>query len=193
MLLTQVASHPSSCRHTEMSPLEIATLAIALISLTLGIRSELRARSHDRIRLRVIPKIAMPVGTMPDRRACLAFEIINDGFRPVTLGEVGLYFKGTSERGVITVPILAGQERWPVRLEPHSSTTVYTDPSELANPNLRQLDCAYVMTATDEVFRGTSPALQHLAKHGTLPTPRRTLARSGMPGYITVADFSDGF
>ena len=177
----------------EMTPADWATLVIAIGGLILGIRSEIRARRHDAVRLRVIPKFAFPVGPMPDPNPCFAFEIINDGFRPVTVSEVGFFFRGTTHRAAITSPILNGDEKWPARLEPHSSTTVYTSSSELGNPRLPSVDCAYVMTASDLIFRGTSPALTHFVQHGQIPTPKRRFARSGMPGYFTVKDFSDGF
>lgn len=176
-----------------LSTSEIVTLVIAVAGLILGIRSEWRAHRHDRVSLRIVPKISLPVGPVPDPRPRLVFEIINDGFLPATVSEVGLLYHGTTERGVITVPIMMGGEKWPLRLEPHSSVTVYTDPAELENPELRRLDCAYVATASDIVFRGSSRALKHVAAHGEVPAPRRTLSRSGMPGFITLADFDDGF
>ena len=175
-----------------MTPAEIVTLGIAVGGLLLGIRSEWRAHSHDKIRLRVIPKIAFPVGPMADSRPCVAFEIVNDGHLPATVTEVGFLYRDTRERGVVTVPILIGEEKWPCRLEPHSAITVYTSPSELENPRLRQLRCAYAATASDLVFRGNSPALRFLAKHGTVRAPSRRLFRSGMPGYMTLRDFAEG-
>lgn len=176
-----------------MSTPDIFTLLIAVAGLILGIRSEWRAHRRDKVSLRIIPKIALPVGPMPDPRPCMAFEIINDGFLPATVTEVGFLYRGTKARGVTTVPILSGGEKWPLRLEPHSSTIVYTDPRELENPDLRRLKCAYVTTASDLTFRGSSPALRHVAKHGQVPKPRRTLSRTGVAGYITVTEFADGF
>ena len=172
--------------------MEMITLAIAIGGLVLGVRSEVRASRHDKVKLRVIPKFAFPVGPMPDTNPCLAFEIINEGFMPVTVSEVGFLFHGSNQRGAISSPILADEEKWPVRLEPHSSITIYTASSELANSNLRAVKSAYVMTASDLVFRGTSPALKHFTSHGSIPEMKRRFSRSGLPGYVTIADFSDG-
>jgi len=112
------------------------TLGIAVAGLLLGIRSAWRDHKRDKVQLRVIPKVAFPVGPMADPRPRLAFEIINDGFLPARVSEVGLLYHGTRQRGALLVPILAGGDSWPLRLEPHSSVTVYTDPSSLADaPN----------------------------------------------------------
>lgn len=171
--------------------MEMTTLAIAVGGLVLGLRSEWRASRRDTVKLRIIPKFAFPVGPMPDPNPCLAFEIVNNGFLPVTVSEVGFYFRGSQQRAAITSPIVVGGERWPIRLEPHSSITVYSASSELANASLRRARCAYVMTASDLVFRGSSPALKHFTRHGTIPEMQRRFSKTGLPGYVTIEDFAD--
>lgn len=171
---------------------EAITLGIALAGLLLGIRSEWRAHRRDKPRLRVIPKVAFPVGPVSDMRPRLAFEIINDGFLPVTVSEVGLHYRGTRERGALT-PLLLGDKTWPHRLDAHSAIVAYSEPDALLDPSIRTIKRAYVATATDEVFYGHSRALKHIAKTGEIPAPRRRLARDGFAAFIAISDFDDGF
>lgn len=169
---------------------EILTLLIATGGLLLGVRAEWREHRRTKATLRVIPKVAYPVGPMPDSRPRLAFEIINDGQIAVTVTEVGLFYQGTTSRGALT-PILPGAAVWPHRLEPHSSIVAYTSPEALMDPMLRKAACAYVLTATDKIFEGTSPALRFVVNTGTIPAPPSSISRTGATGFVSITAFDE--
>jgi hypothetical protein len=168
--------------------LDTATLAVAMAALLVGLRSAWRDYQRDKLLLRVIPKIAYPVGPMPDRRPCLAFEIVNDSAFPVTVDEVGFLYYGTAMRGAMGMPLTPNGETWPHRLEPMSSITVYSKPEYLLESAHARIHTAYVSTSTGRTFRGSSKILKHLVKTGEVPEFSGRLSHTGSPGYITVAE-----
>lgn len=173
-----------------MDTSEVLTLLIAAGGLLLGARAEWREHRRTKASLRVIPKIAFPVGPVPDPRPRLAFEIINDGHIAVTVTEVGLFYHGTTSRGALT-PILNGAANWPHRLEPHSSIVAYSSPDALTDPMLRKAACAYVLTATDKIFEGTSPALRLVVNTGTVPAPPVSISRTGDSSFMSITSFDE--
>jgi len=173
-----------------MSGSELFTAVIAAAGLLLGLRSEWREYTRGKPKLRVVPKLAFPMGPMPDTRPCFAFEVINEGHVAVTVTEVGFFYEGTDDRGALT-PILPPGTSWPHRLEPHSAVVVYSGAEAIADSTVSKVACAYAVTATDQVFEGTSDALKHLVKTGKVPSPRRRLARTGQAGYMMVASSDD--
>jgi len=173
-----------------MSGSELFTALIAVAGLLLGLRSEWREYARGKPRLRVIPKVAFPMGPMPDTRPCFAFEVINEGHVAVTVTEVGFFYEGTDSRGSLT-PILPPGTSWPHRLEPHSSVVVYSEAEAINDPAVSKVACAYAATASDQVFEGTSDALKHLITTGAVPLLRRTMSRTGLAGYLTVSSFDN--
>ena len=171
-----------------VSGLDAATLAIAIGGLLLGVRSAWRDYARDRVRVRVIPKLAYPVGPIPDRRPRLAFEIINDSTFPVTVDEVGFLYHGTKMRGAMAVPIVPNGEKWPHRLEPLSAITVYSLPEYLLETVRRPVKSAYVSTTTGRVIPGTSKILKAMVETHEVPTYPRTLSSTGTPGFVTIAE-----
>lgn len=174
----------------QMTLAELLTLGIALAGLILGIRSEWRARRNDRSRLRVIPKIAYPVGPVPDPHPQLAIEVINESAFAVTVDEVGLTFTGDRCRYAITVPIVLDGKSWPRRLEPRDTVIAYGAISKDLLSKFSRLKNAYASAATGETFHGHSAALQTVAAHGAVPPYPRTRSSEGLPGYINVSDFN---
>lgn len=174
-----------------MSFSEAATLIVALGGLVLGLRSEWRAYRNDRVRLRVVPKIAYPVGPHPDYEPRLAFEIINEGSFPVTIDDLGFYVRGSGNRFAISDPIREPAVAWPCRLEPHSSQTFHALLTPTTRAQLALWRCAYVSTASGHTTKGNSNALKALAKSGSVPPFPRNLSKSGLPGFILVSDFHE--
>jgi len=97
---------------------QLGTFGIAVAGLLLSIRGAWRDYRRDKTRIRVVPKIAYPLGPIADARPRLAFEIVNASLFPITVDEVGFLFRGTKTRGAIPVPITASGVAWPNRLEP---------------------------------------------------------------------------
>lgn len=169
-----------------VSRFEWMTLGIAVAGLLLSLRNAWRDYRRDKIRMRVVPKVAYPVGPITDQRPRLAFEIINDSVFPITVDEVGFLYRGTKVRGAMTVPIMRNSEPWPHRLDPFSSITVYSTPAYLVDTAKRPVRCAYVSTANGMEFRGQSEILKELVRTGKVPAFPRGLSDAGPPGFVTV-------
>ncbi|PYI93291.1 MAG: hypothetical protein DME97_06015 [Verrucomicrobia bacterium] len=158
------------------------TLAIAILGAGLGIINLLIDLRRNRVSLRVIPKLyasGVKRGSYSwnisdsdmvnadeltgERRLCV--EVQNDGNKVVTVDTVGFMRKGSSHRFVILRPILADNKSLPMRLEPGDSFIAYSSftPQELWKAQ-GHVDYAIAETATDRIFKGTSPILEELKK-----------------------------
>jgi hypothetical protein len=167
---------------------EAVTLAIAVAGLLLGIRSAWREHKRDRVALRVIPKLAYPIGSPKLASPCLAFEIVNDSTFPVTASEVGVLYHDSEERGILHNPIQIDGGTWPRRLDAMSSVTVYAASGAIREDQYRQIRCAYVTTGNGKVFRGHSPALKVVTSLGAIPPLKRRIDPGGHFGFLTVLD-----
>ena len=138
------------------------TLAIAVLGAVLGIINTWHGLDKSRVKLRVRPAHAI-FGADPNLTFCI--EVTNLSAFAVTVCDVGVFYKGIDRRGSIVQPFLADGGRWPRRLEPRSSVTVYTQmPSSSPEQRIR---CAYARTECGHTKTGTSPALKQIA-HGGL-------------------------
>ena len=142
-----------------MSILEAVTLAVAVLGAALGLINTWHAIDKKRVKIRVRPKHAIPVGAAnPQITFCI--EITNLSEFSITIDEAGVFYKGTDARGAYTKPILIDGKPWPRRLEPRSSVTVYGQPPQ-AKPG-HPLKCAYARTECGVTSTGTSPAFKQL-------------------------------
>lgn len=146
-----------------MSIAGAVTLAIAILGAVLGLINTWHAIDRKRVKIRVRPKHAIPVGAV-DPRITFCIEITNLSEFAVTVDETGVLYKGTDARGAYTQPILLNGKSWPRRLEPRSSVTVYGQ-SPQSEPG-RTLRCAYAHTECGVIRTGTSPAFKQLAAGG---------------------------
>jgi hypothetical protein len=158
------------------------TLAIAILGAGLGIINLFIDLWRNRVSLKVVPRLySSAVGggsynwnisdsdmvnageLTGERRFCV--EVQNDGNKVVTVQAVGFMRKGETHRFVILRPILADNRSLPVRLEPGDSFLAYSNftPQELWKKQ-GHIDYAIAETATDRVFKGTSPILEELKK-----------------------------
>jgi hypothetical protein len=145
-----------------MSILEGITLSIAVLGATLGLVNTWHALDRSRVKLRVRPKHAIPVGAA-DPRLTFCIEVTNLSVFAVTVEEAGVFFKGTESRAAYTLPVLIDGGAWPRRLEARSSVTVYGQPPMASTGHA--LKCAYARTACGVVRTGTSPAFKQLIKN----------------------------
>ena len=146
-----------------MSVVEAITLAIAVLGAVLGLINTWHAVDKKRVKMRVRPKHAIPVGSA-DPRITFCIEITNLSEFAITVDEAGVFLKGTDARAAYTQPILIDGKPWPRRLEPRSSVTVYGQPPQ-AKPG-QSLKCAYARTECGVTRTGTSPAFKQLAASG---------------------------
>ena len=136
------------------------TLALALLGAVLGVINTWHALDKTRVKLRVRPKHAIPLGAM-DERLTFCIEVTNLSAFAVTIEEVGVSIKASDKRLAYTTPVLIDDGGWPRRLEPRTSVTIYGhNPSK----NGHRLKCAYATTACGVTKEGTSPAFKQLAK-----------------------------
>jgi hypothetical protein len=154
-----------------MSLKDAGTLGIALVGAVLGIMNMWRSISHDRPKVKVTPKRAVPVGGA-DPRIDFSIEAVNLGAVAVTVSEMGLFHHGTKARSSLIVPIIIDGGPWPRRLEPRTSVTVYGK-SDRIDASQHSIRCAYAMTDCGLTFKGTSNALKEMS---------RTLAGKPPPG-----------
>lgn len=142
------------------SLVQAITLSVAVLGAVLGIINTWQGLDKNRLKLRVVPKHAIPVGGVnPKLTFCI--EVTNLSTFPVTVSDVGVFYTGTDERGSIIQPVLSDGGTWPRRLEPRSSVTIYSQkPSSKAD---RKISCAYAKTDCGHTKTGTSPALKQIA------------------------------
>jgi len=140
--------------------LQAVTFAIAVLGAALGIINTWHSLDKSRVKLLVRPKHAIPYGSA-DPRLTFCIEVINMSAFAVTVDDVGVFYKGTDRRGSITQPVLLDGGRWPRRLEPRSSVTVYSQ-SPISSSG-HAIKCAYARTECGNTQEGTSPALKQIA------------------------------
>ena len=146
-----------------MSTVQAITLAIAVLGAVLGLINTWHAIDKKRVKIRVRPKHAIPIGAA-DPKISFCVEITNLSEFAVTIDEAGVFYKGTDVRGAYTQPILIDGKPWPRRLEPRSSVTVYGQQPERKIGH--SLKCAYARTECGVTRTGTSPAFKQLAASG---------------------------
>jgi hypothetical protein len=158
-----------------------AGLVFGFIGTGLGIFNTWRAGQKDKVQLKLIPQIYQ---NRADGRLCssriptdlsqpwdgLCIEIVNVGFFPVTINEVGLLQADSDQRIVFSKPELSGGESLPKRLEPRTSVTCYIPsrmPESLFQEGLPYAKCFYATTACGVTAQGNSKIskwLIHLGK-----------------------------
>ena len=133
----------------------------------------------ERVRLEVVPKIAVPVGTeavalghdprelaaVPGQamnRSGLCVMVVNAGLVPATLVEIGLESRFGPPRILMREPLFHDRMDWPRTLEPGDSAVAYFASSLRRHASLGAMHRAYVTTQDNETFTGTSPALRYV-------------------------------
>ena len=141
-----------------MTSADAWTLAIAVLGAVLGVVNTIYALDRDRVKLRIVSKIATPVGPMglgPDH---VCSEVVNLSTFPLTINEVGFKLSGTTRRLAITDPILVDGGPWPRRLEPRSSVTVYAPAGIEHQPAFGHVADVYATTDCGETHTGSARA-----------------------------------
>lgn len=140
------------------------TLSIAILGAVLGMMNTWCAIDRDRVKLKVIPKRAIPVGNMIDQRIRLCIDVTNFSTFPLTITEVGVLYHGTDRRGAVINPIIIDGGRFPRRLEPRTSFTAYMNPDALECSSGHLVKCAYAKTDCGVLVKGNSPALKQMVR-----------------------------
>ena len=141
-----------------VSIVDLFTIAIASIGAFLGIMNTWRAMLSDKVKLKVVPKTAIPIGpAAPDVN--FAIEVLNKSSFSVTINEVGFLVKGSKSRAAILNPFIIDGGEFPRRLEPRSSFSVHCKLKEPVDGLGSKIKCAYAQTDCGEIKRGKSKAL----------------------------------
>lgn len=143
-----------------MSVMDQVTFAIAVLGAVLGVISTWHSLDRSRMKLKVTPAHAIPVGGF-NQNVNVCIQVTNLSEFAVTVREVGFQLGGTNKRMTLMSPILPDGGGWPRRLEPRSSVSVYAalEPDE----NTRRISCAYATTECGYTKKGNSPALKQIA------------------------------
>jgi hypothetical protein len=136
------------------------TLAVAVLGAVLGLINTWHNLDKSRVKLIVRPKHAIPVGAAdPNIRFCI--EVTNLSAFPVTVYDVGVFYRGSDNRGSLANPILIDGGGWPRRLEPRTAVSVYCRSLQQPGHIIR---CAYARTECGHTETGTSGALEQIAR-----------------------------
>jgi hypothetical protein len=143
------------------------------IGSVLGVINICHSLSTNRVRLKVIPKIAFMIDrtnvitaqNMTDKTSellrkgvpyRLCVEVTNLSIFPLTVSDVG-FGNVKKQRAIIVAPELSPGKTWPVRLEPRESVTIYARVGEILDPDVLGKSLAYAQTDCGKVKYGTSP------------------------------------
>ncbi|HBP88242.1 MAG TPA: hypothetical protein PKK23_19395 [Nitrospirales bacterium] len=149
--------------NSEITVFQAVTMSIALVGAVLGIINTWFSFDRERLKLKVVPVYAQPIGAM-DPRINFGINITNMSAFPITVSEVGVLYDGRTERGAITLPIVIDGGKFPRRLEPRSSFSVYADITTQAPKLFSLVRCAYAKTDCGNLVEGKSLALADMKK-----------------------------
>jgi hypothetical protein len=142
--------------------LQPLTLSLAVLGAVLGIINTWHGLDKSRLKLKITPKHAIPVGGA-DPRIKFCVEVTNLSAFAVTIEDVGILYSGTKNRGSITVtPLIIDGGSWPRRLEARSSVTVYSE-QPTSEPG-HKITKAYAKTQCGYTRTGRTPALKQIAR-----------------------------
>jgi hypothetical protein len=154
-----------------MTTTELITLPLAVLGAVLGVINTWRSLDRDRVKLRVVPKIAYMVTPASPTPPQLCIEVINLSAFPVTVTEVGFLARGSEKRMALVQPILLDGEPFPRRLEPRSGFTAYFAPGAENRPDFGKVRKAYARTECGEWRHGKSKALSAWIERGSRHQP----------------------
>ena len=145
----------------QITAFQAMTLAIAVLGATLGLINTWHTLDKNRVKLKVVPKKAIPYG-VADPMLTFCIEVTNLSSFPLTLEEVGVFFYRTDNRAAVINPMLPDNGPWPRRLEPRSSISIYSQLPEFREG--RKMRCAYARTQCGHIAEGVSPAFKQISR-----------------------------
>lgn len=128
----------------------------------LGIINTCYQVSRNKIRLKVIPSHAIPVGAIANLGINFGIEVINLSEFPVTIVDVGFLLRDNRRATLSPVESIDQPGKLPLRLEPRTSYHKYFNTDMAGFPE--QVRSAYVLTQCGELITGTSGALKQKIK-----------------------------
>ena len=144
------------------------TTVAAIIGAALGVWNLVQGFWQRRVRLRVVPKLSVFLGTgflssstdlLPDGSACI--EVTNLSTFPVTIAEVGFFLEGEGRRGDQCIIIPEPTSVLPKRLESRESIDVRATRSAGFPKKAKR---GYATTQCDHTCNGDSLVLRKWRK-----------------------------
>ncbi|MGD0551780.1 MAG: hypothetical protein ABSB25_03930 [Sedimentisphaerales bacterium] len=148
--------------------------------MILGIINTWHQISKNRVRLKIIPKIAFMIGannvltfdryneSVSDRfrkgipfRLCI--EVINLSAFPLTISDIG-FGKTKNLRHTLFCPELTPGKTWPPRLESRESVVAYAKIGQQLDPKVMNKAVAYASTDCGVTCYGTSPIFKEYVR-----------------------------
>jgi hypothetical protein len=168
-----------------MTSMQIITLVTAIVGAicgicgaVLGVINTWSQFSRNRVRLRVIPKVAFIVdgGKMVGAKATnqlkhfmasrtpfqWCIEVINLSTFAVTISEVG-FARSNGLRHILIPAEVSDGKSWPTRLESRESVMLYAQIGEAPDLQITQRPCAYAETDCERIVFGSSPIFRAYA------------------------------
>ena len=140
---------------------DVVTIAIAALGAVLGIVNTWHALNQRRVRLRVVPKLAvLGVGTSSAKKM-VCIEVVNLSAFPISLSEIGFTLAGDpkiASRLSVMAPITTDQKPIARTLAPRHGVTGFFEFDNLT-PGIKK---AYARTECGTTTYGSSPALKHI-------------------------------
>jgi len=161
---------------------DIVIAIAAFTGMGLGIYNLWSEKQKDKVKLEIIPKSIKQKGVSTSGQEFVyttaneynfnqatrlyAFEIINHSKFDITIDEIGFFNSKTNGRDCIPEPIIRDDGKWPRKLEPRESVTVYADlPSILNIKHLPFITSAFAKTSCNYTETGTSDSLKQLIQY----------------------------
>jgi hypothetical protein len=128
----------------------------------LGVINTWNQLTKNKVRLKVTPFHAIPVGNLANSDVNFGIEVINLSDFPVTITDVGFLLKNKKRATLFRVISIDQPSKLPIRLEPRTSYKKYFNIDKAGFPKLTKY--AYVDTQCGELITGTSGALNQKIK-----------------------------
>jgi hypothetical protein len=133
-----------------------------ILGAALGIINICHQLSRNKLRLKVIPSHAIPVGGIVNSDINFGLEVINLSEFPVTISDVGFLLADKRRATLATVIGNEQPSKLPLRLEPRTSYHKYFNIDNVGFP--KNVKFAYASTQCGELITGTSVALKQKIK-----------------------------
>ncbi len=153
--------------------MQLITLVTAIIGAVcgilgaiLGIINTIHQLNRNRIRLKIIPNYAIPVGGIEHLEVNFGIEVINLSEFPVAISDIGFLLHDGRKAPLATVGCFEQPSKLPIKLEPRTSYQNYFDIDSIGFS--KQVEYAYVATQCGELIKGTSVALKQKIKDASI-------------------------
>jgi len=166
------------------------SLTVGAVGAVLGIFNAVKTHYRDKVSVKVIFKVyrngrngrimSRDKVASGDNWDGVAIEVVNDGFLPVTIDEVGLVLNNAT-KVTLCKPEFLSDQHLPCRLEARTAVTAFV--AEQADGDITLNGTpgalyAYAGTACGRMFKGKSPALKSLIRIGN-KTAKRLEPKAG--------------